>query len=252
MFKFLIPSDYFDNNKFDEAFEKEVNILKQSGFDVYPYSTEKFKKIDFGGSKVIYRGWMLNNEEYSFLEHFVKENNGELLTNKVDYFNAHHLPNWYEKLKEFTPQTVFVKNTDISSLYEVAKNTGWDKFFVKDFVKSLTTKQGSICNLEEIQDIVKKIDFYRGVEGGICLRKVEDFDNNSELRYFVFQGKIYSPNNEKIPEIVIKVSDIIKLPFYSIDVIKEKYSNKEWIVEIGDGQVSSYKDPWAVANYAFY
>lgn len=251
MYVYLMPSDYFNSQKIDENFEYEARILKEAKFEVYPFSIDKQKKLDFNGQKVIYRGWMLNEEEYSVLELFVKDNNGELLTSKHNYFKAHYLPNWYEDLKDLTPETVFVPNTKISSLINLAKETGWDKFFVKDFVKSLTTKEGSICDLNEIEDIVSKIDFYRGVEGGICLRKVENFDSESEIRYFVFLGRIYSPT-QNIPEIVKTVADRIDLPFYSVDIIKEKETGKEWVVEIGDGQVSSFKDPFALPNYTFY
>jgi hypothetical protein len=123
-------------------------------------------------------------------------------------------------------------------------------FFVKDYVKSLTTERGSIAsNKKEVSDIIYLIKYYRGsIEGGISLRKVESFIEDSEVRYFVLNGNIYSPNG-KFHKITENINNIHKEAFFSLDVIVDE-NGKEWIVEIGDGQVSDLKGKnWKIDDF---
>lgn len=233
--KIIYPCDYFNLKQPDELFLDEAVAFKINGFDI---SVNNGKPIKEG--VYIYRGWMLSDEEYSNLEIFMANNNAKILTTKEQYFQAHYLPNWYEKLKEFTPETIV---TSIDDLDQTLEKCEWQRYFVKDYVKSLTTSTGSIANSkEEVKNIVNELKSKRSIEGGICLRKVMDFDTQSEIRYYSLNGKILSPNGV-VPDIVKQVSNIANLPFISIDIIKDR-KGKEWLVEIGDGQVSDLKSPW--------
>lgn len=239
--KFIYPPDYFNINKIDEFFEDEAIQLKNMGFSVAIMNNKEIEKGEY-----FYRGWMLNEEEYENLNDFILKNNSTLLTNKSNYFNAHYLSNWYDILKEYTPETIITNPVDLEKVLE---DTEWEKFFIKDFVKSLTTSEGSIANSkEEVLKVIKKIEDKKGITGGICLRKVEDFVTESEIRYFSINGQILSPTNE-IPDIVNKINELIDLPFFSIDIIKDR-SGKDWLVEIGDGQVSDLKYPWTTVKFA--
>ena len=113
---------------------------------------------------------------------------------------------------------------------------------MKDYVKSLTTTRGSIAqNADEIKEILKLIAQFRGdIEGGVSLRYVEKFLNDSERRYFVLNKKIFSADDD-IPEFVKKVAQQLNTPFYSIDVVKNTEGELR-LVEIGDGQVSDIKE----------
>lgn len=242
MIAFIFPCDYFNSNKVDECFADEAQSLSSYGFETFSFSFEKAKNLDLENKTIIYRGWMLSENEYSYLEDSVRDLGGEMLTNIQQYYQAHYIRNWYQQLSKYTPESVFIDKNDLNNLSQVAKNTGWDHFFIKDYVKSLTTKRGSICTLSDINDIAEKINSLRGIEGGICLRKVHNFKTESEIRYFVFNGKLFSPN-QTISQLATHISQLVALPFYSIDIIIDE-EGKEWLVEIGDGQVSSFKEPW--------
>jgi hypothetical protein len=42
------------------------------------------------------------------------------------------------------------------------------------------------------------------IEGGICVRRVEDLLTETEKRFFIIKGKPYSPvSDEPIPEIIL-------------------------------------------------
>jgi hypothetical protein len=74
------------------------------------------------------------------------------------------------------------------------------------------------------------------IEGGFCVRRVEDFLLNSEQRYFVFDSVPYS-NSGVVPPIVLECALHIRSRFYSIDMTR-RADGVPRVVEIGDGQVS--------------
>jgi hypothetical protein len=82
---------------------------------------------------------------------------------------------------------------------------------------------------------------YRGqIEGGVCLRKFEEFQPGSEKRYFVINKKFYGQDeafDTRAMDILIRVARDIPSPFFSVDIAQHK-DGRFRIVEIGDGQVS--------------
>jgi hypothetical protein len=141
-------------------------------------------------------------------------------------------------ITDLTPETKFYSVND--DLERELEKLDWSAFFIKDYVKSLKTSVGSIISQpSEIKTVVAEMQKFRGtIEGGICVRRVEDFIAQTEKRYFVLFGTPFAAlPNEEIPEIVYECSKRIQSPFFSVDVIQRRDSIKR-IVEIGDGQVS--------------
>lgn len=241
--RILFPGDYFSPNKPDEMYLNQFNAFKSKGFWCSIINLNKLSQTSkiipaLGGEITLYRGWMLEKEEYQTLCHSVKANNGIPFTSLESYLSVHYLPNWYEKIKDLTPETV-IFNKDADMEYELNK-LGWEKFFVKDYVKSLKTSVGSVIeSAKQIKIVLKEMEKFRGkIEGGICVRRFENFVPNTEERYFVIYGNPYASDKEKsIPDIVKECACRIDSKFFSIDIIKNK-TNEHRIVEIGDGQVS--------------
>ena len=99
--------------------------------------------------------------------------------------------------------------------------------------------------MDSVDDIERlKIDMltYKGfIEGGLVFRKVENFDKNSETRFFVLNGVVNAP--KEVPQDMLKLAEKITHQhnafFYTIDtidIIKQEDNYK--VIEIGDGQVS--------------
>ncbi|WP_347242533.1 ATP-grasp domain-containing protein [Nostoc sp. FACHB-888] len=90
----------------------------------------------------------------------------------------------------------------------------------------------------QIKTVVAEMQKFRGtIEGGICVRRIEDFVPETERRYFVLSGKPFAAlADEEIPEIVFECAKRIESQFFSVDVIKRRDGTKR-IVEIGDGQM---------------
>ena len=197
---------------------------------------------------VVYRGWMLTHGEYVNLAASVERAGGSCFTSPEEYVATHYLPNWYDGVKDYTPETIFL-DTDADLAPEL-RRIGWEKFFVKDHVKSLKTSIGSIIeDPEQIEMVVSEMEKYRGfIEGGLCIRRVEDFIAGSERRYFVLNRTAYAAEpGVANPEPVVFCAGAIPSPFFSVDIARRE-DGVERIVEIGDGQVSDLVG-WSVERF---
>jgi len=238
----------------DEQYQAEVEAVRSEGFEVSLFSVEAFQVGDFKASPplpsdtdVLYRGWMLSKDEYASLVTAIREAGSRPVSDTTDYLACHYLPNWYPLLSEFTPEThVYPADCDLAKELKVL---GWSEYFIKDYVKSLKTSVGSrISKPEQVEVVISEMQRYRGViEGGFCVRRVEDFLPESERRYFVFGGKPHAPEGE-VPEVVRQCANRIKSRFFSADVI-QRADGKLRIVEVGDGQVSDLVG-WSPEHFA--
>lgn len=249
----LFPCNPLSEKEADGPFNDEYLRLKEMGiecslfdYDTLPFDEFRPKPRLSEGDVVLYRGWMLNPNTYKNLSNLVNRSGGEMLTNTNNFIKSHHLPGWYDTVVEFTPETIFVENEE--EVVSEAEKSGWGKFFVKDFVKSNYSERGSIANSPlEVQEIIGLIREHRGdIEGGISLRKVEELLDDTEVRYFVFNGKPYGPN-DVIPSIVTEIAARHTAPFYSVDVV-ERADGELRLIEIGDGQVSDRKS-WSTETF---
>jgi hypothetical protein len=146
---------------------------------------------------------------------------------------------------------LYVCQTVDSDLERELSDLGWKCFFIKNYVKSLKTSIGStIEKPSDIKTVVDEMQKFSGtIEGGVCVRRVEDFISDSERRYFVINGRVFAANSEKkIPTIVEECAKRINSKFFSVDVVERRDGVKR-IVEIGDGQVSDLVG-WTTERFA--
>jgi hypothetical protein len=251
----LYPQSVLEPRMPDEMFRGEVQAMKATGRNIHLIDTESLTSgparirppLD-PGTRVVYRGWMLTKGECVHLAASVERSGGSCFTSPEQYVATHHLPNWYPIVKDYTPETVFL-DTDADLVSELQR-LGWERFFIKDHVKSLKTSVGSIVeDPEQIETVVSEMEKYRGfIEGGLCIRRVENFIVGSEQRYFVLNRTPYATEpGVVIPEPVLYCADAIASPFFSVDVARRS-DGVERIVEIGDGQVSDLVG-WSVERF---
>ncbi|MBK5072993.1 ATP-grasp domain-containing protein [Budviciaceae bacterium CWB-B4] len=249
----VYPSDLLHATMPDENFAQEYQQAQQSGIHCLLLSSEaaalgkyRFSTKFNADIPVIWRGWMMDKDEYQQLHEAVDKQGVHLLTSVDAYLNCHHLVGWYSLCQNFTPKTVIVSaDADFDTL---VKQLQWPAYFVKDYVKSLTTTRGSVAHdAKEIQEVINLLKQYRGqIEGGICLRHFEHFDQQSERRYFVLKGQVYSSDNH-IPMLVTEIAKRIESPFFTIDMVINDAGELR-LIEIGDGQVSDIKE-WSVERF---
>ncbi len=244
--RLLYPCNPLEKKKPDEAFQEEFLAAQEAGLPYAFFSAEDFEANEFKprpalteGEEVLYRGWMLTPEGFAKLFSAVVGWGGRMLTTPEQYRHCHYLPEWYPLCADVTPKTIFLKpDANFSS---VLNETGWGEYFVKDYVKSLTTSRGSVAkNAHEVKEIVGLIEKYRGqVEGGVCVRELEDLRPETEERFFVFRKQAYARDGA-VPPIVTEIARRIDSPFFSVDIVLGA-NGAPRLIELGDGQVSDRK-----------
>lgn len=236
----IVPADYFKASQPDEMYAEQVEAFLHIGCTVSTFAFEgdrRFRPATEVGEVVLYRGWMLDDAEYAAFEQQVNAAGGTLFTPTGAYLNTHHIPRWFPMIADLTPETVCFH--DLSSVEIGLQELGWDRFFIKDFVKSLKTGSGSLIERpEQIGVLMRDMEQFRGkIEGGICARRFEEFRADSEQRFFVLDGRAASADGAPVPQIVQTCADRIPSRFFSVDVA-ERTDGTLRVVEIGDGQVS--------------
>jgi len=243
----IYPDDYSNLCKPDETFELEYLCARQRGIHCLLLASEaaamgkyQFSAPFESGSPVVWRGWMLNADEYRQLYGAVAARGGKILESPEEYISNHYITGWYDRCKAYTPETIIT--TADADFGRLVSQLQWPAYFVKDYVKSLTTSRGSVAkDAQEVAEILSLIAHFRGsVEGGVSLRRVEEFVNNTERRYFSLNGRVFS-SDDQIPEFVYEIARCVETPFYSIDIV-ENTQGELRLVEIGDGQVSDIKE----------
>jgi hypothetical protein len=157
----------------DEVFADQFEVLREAGFSVSLCPESIIQKAGRPrnippGATVVYRGWMLTGTEYERLAASIVAAEATPLTSPAAYLAAHHLPNWYPLISEFTPETRVLPIT--ANLEAELRSLGWNALFIKDYVKSLKTSRGSIIrDPSEIGAVVAEMRHFRGdIEGGFC------------------------------------------------------------------------------------
>lgn len=243
---YLYPSDPFDKKSPDEDYREEYESALAGGLKCCLFSLEDFELGEFRprpalevGATVLYRGWMLALDKYSKLCDAIRAKGAIPLTSPEAYAHCHHLPNWYALCRDITPQTVFLSRDADFAL--ALSDLEWPGYFVKDYVKSLTTSRGSLANTPaEVGEIVDQIESYRGqIEGGVCVRRFESFAPDTEERFFVLRGQAHG-RNHVVPDIVQHIAGVITSPFFSVDIVTSTDRTLR-LIELGDGQVSDRK-----------
>jgi hypothetical protein len=177
--QFIFPADPLNPNKMDEFFKPQAVELTVGYPAVFSLEEGTVQRVTAGDS-VMYRGWMLNEDQYTQLSSLVEAQGAMLFTSTEQYLNTHHIPNWYPLLKQYTPDTIsfsnrWLKDGNLVGALRMLKQFGWEKFLLKDYVKSLKTEGGSVLtDVEDAPKVMELMEKYRGtIEGGICVRRYE-------------------------------------------------------------------------------
>jgi ATP-grasp domain, R2K clade family 3 len=251
--RILYPSDPLMPAQAEDFYEEERATARGAGLATALFSLEDFRLGRFkvrpaleAGDVVLYRGWMLRLGEYERLSDAVANAGARMLTSAAQYRLTHHLPAWYEHLKEFTPETRFF--SDPRDAVQNVRDEPQTAYFVKDWVKSLSTGRGSIAESpEDIAEIADQLAHYRGgLEGGLCLRAVEHYIPESEERYFVADGQVFARAGS-VPQVAEIAAARISSSFFTVDVARRE-DDELRIVELGDGQVSDLKE-WTLEAF---
>jgi len=247
----VFPADYFAVREPDAAFAEQAALFAGLGWPVSTFAfggDRRFRPALEAGEAVLYRGWMLNVDAYRAFGDAVVGAGARLWTPLDAYLSAHHLPRWAPLLADVTAETVCFP--DPGEVRAGLERLGWERYFVKDFVKSLKTGAGSVITRpEQAEELMARMMQFRGeIEGGVCVRRFEAFVDGTESRFFVRDGQAFAAGGGPVPELVRAVAGRVPSRFFSVDVALR--SDGAWrVVEVGDGQVSDLVG-WTVPQFA--
>lgn len=251
--RLLFPCDPFNKSAVDENYAEEWQAAAAIGMACSLFSFEGFEEGVFrprpafaAGETIVYRGWMLRPGRYAALFDACAVQGAQLLTSAAQYRHCHYLPEWYAACAGDTPETVFaVRDADFAA---AVAGKDWPAFFVKDYVKSLTSTRGSLAaTAQDIATVVDLIEQYRGeIEGGVCIRRFEQLLPDTEERYFVWHGRAHG-RDASVPALVASIAARIDSPFFSVDMVRSA-DGRLRLIELGDGQVSDRKQ-WTATQF---
>ena len=271
---FLYPSDYFDIKKPDPHLAAEHEAMcKIPEFKAVLFNYDEFVREgrfriypkDYYKGDCIYRGWMLNPEQYSSLYDFLSGNGINLINSPKEYDACHLFPNAFPYIKPYTPKSLVFSDSSVINWEKVNKTL--TRFMVKDYVKSVKDMGFPAFFETPVNEVEMKIRIAEFIElrgslftGGIVLKDYVELkqcaDSTNEYRAFYLYGKLLSLcRNSKQPESCRTVPQnfaamFANLPsnYYTVDFAE--MSNGNWIVvETVDGQVSGLSPGQFVFKY---
>lgn len=261
-----MPADIFKPRRVDESFQWEAEQIKDAGGEIIVFNAENLSErrkpifnipVAENITNAFYRGWMLPQKDYSFLELSLKAHKINLQTSMPLYTQAHHLPGWYETFKTFTPKSFWFSPHHQQYNEEQAKALDTDAFIVKDYVKSRKNEWDTACYASNLETLPVIIDNFiqrqkeeNSLVGGVVIRAFEEFNKNvGEVRVWWVKGAPVFISNH--PDNTAESIDVDKYflryladpvsrlgnPFITTDLALN--SDGQWrVVEVGDGQVS--------------
>lgn len=256
----------------DDGLALEAEAADLLGIEVHAIDIESVVDDEIGvvletfppgeGRSLLYRGWMLTEEEYEALYEALGEHGYTLCTSPWEYAQAHYVSSWYERIAEHTAASAWTWSTDLDEAWDVAHSLGEPPWLLKDHVKSAKERWSELgvipagCSRERFDAICAEFIDHRGerFERGLCFRRpmalrrlgVSDSGQpvHDEHRIFFWQGKPVAcaaqhelDGSPCAPERFAFVGECIDSPFFTVDVARRE--DGQWaIVEIGDGGVS--------------
>ncbi|MCP3140953.1 ATP-grasp domain-containing protein [Pyxidicoccus xibeiensis] len=217
---------------------------------------------DRGELRLLYRGWMLTEEEYGALDEAVSELGHQLMTTPEQYAAAHYLPNWYPRLAAYTARSVWTEGPDAKEAWHAARAAlGPSPWIVKDHVKSAKERWEEACfvpagaTLDDFERTCANLLEARGdrFERGFVVRRflplkaygrTPSGPAHLEYRLFFGHGRLLAA--EPYHEFDVEVPDFtafealgrrIDSGFFTLDVAM--LEDGGWaVVEVNDGGVS--------------
>lgn len=265
----------------DDRLELESLAAEELGIDAYAISLDSVVNGDAEralrrlprpqGRQWLYRGWMLSEEEYTWLYDAMLERDEELIVDPESHALASYAPEYLPLLGESTPAARWTESESIVEAWEVAQELGPPPWIVKDHVKSAKERWHRACfvpahaDFTDFSDTCEALLEYRGdrFERGFVIKRYVELATlpgftpeqrrvTDEHRLFFWQGRLvaHAPYYDadtalKDPEQFAQLGRIIDSPFFSADVARLANGGFT-VIELNDGgcaQLPEQLDP---------
>ena len=131
------------------------------------------------GRRWLYRGWMLDEDEYTGLDEAMRERGEELVVDAASFALAMYAPSWVPLLGEHTAPTRWTEGENIDEAWELAQELDPPPWIVKDHVKSAKERWHRACfvpadaSYEDFSEVCENLLAIRGdrFERGFVIRQ---------------------------------------------------------------------------------
>ncbi|WP_187344992.1 ATP-grasp domain-containing protein [Cystobacter ferrugineus] len=255
----------------DDRMDLEAEAAEELGIAHHPVVLEDVVDGEFEralellpqrGRRLLYRGWMLTEDEYSALYEALLERGHTLVVSPDEYAAAHYLPNYHPELQDLAVPARWTFGTDLDEAWEAARELGEGPWVLKDHVKSVKERWHHCCfvpggaSRERFIEICENLIEERGerFERGLVIRpyvplrrvaQTEERPLHYEFRLFFASGRLIA--SEVYDDVDVLKPDLsrfaslgrrIDSPFFTADVAM--LESGDWVVvELGDGGVST-------------
>ncbi len=254
----------------EDRFELEVLAAEELGIDSYAIPLDPVVNGDPEralrklprprGRRWLYRGWMLNEEEYTGLHDALVDRGEELVVDPDSFAEAMYAPNHLPLLGDHTAPARWTEDEDVREAWEIAQELGPPPWIVKDHVKSAKESWHRACfvregaSFEDFTDVCERLLELRGdrFERGFVVKKFLELATlpgwtpeqrrvTDEHRLVFWEGRLvaHAPYYDvdatlPCPEAFAFLGDAIGSPFFVADVARLA-SGGYTVIEINDG-----------------
>lgn len=216
------------------------------------------------GRRWLYRGWMLNEEEYTALFEAMSDRGEELVVDPESFVQALYVPEYVPRLGSRTAPTRWTEGEDIREAWEVAQELGPPPWIIKDHVKSAKEQWHRACFVpagSDFDDFAERCERLLEVRGdrferGFVVRRFLDLamlpatlperrPAPDEHRLVFWEGRLvaHAPYHDldsslDDPGQFADLGRLIDSPFFTADVARLA-SGGHTVIEINDGGCST-------------
>jgi hypothetical protein len=257
----------------EPIFEPEYDAATALGFKCLLFDEEALcagdidlalKRLPPGsGSELLYRGWILTKELYRQFHEALSARGYSLVSSAAQYAEVTYFPNYYPKIRDFSPAAVWTETPDSFLAWTLARKLGDGPFVIKDHIKSAKHLWHEACfvpkgsgreNFERIAENLRREQgktFFRGfvVKQFVPLRSrgesPREYPMCEEYRLFFWNRQllIASHYHRQLENPVdwspfVTLAQRFDAPFFTMDIAQTDIGNGI-VVDMGAGECSS-------------
>lgn len=212
------------------------------------------------GRRWLYRGWMLDEDEYTSLYEAMSERGEELVVDPESFVEAAYAPSYLPRLGSHTAPARWTEDEDIREAWELAQELGPPPWVVKDHLKSAKESWHRACFVPEGADyddfasICERLVELRGdrFERGFVIKKYLELATlpgwtpegrrvTDEHRLVFWEGRLiaHAPYYDvecalERPKQFAFLGELVDSPFFTADVARLAAGGYT-IIELNDG-----------------
>ncbi|HYH63129.1 MAG TPA: ATP-grasp domain-containing protein [Urbifossiella sp.] len=271
--KLLFPRSAMMKKLPDPVFEHEFDAARSLGFDCLLFAEEVLShegaeqavKVlpDGDGGPLLYRGWILTEEEYGAFDRALAARGHRLVSTPAQYAEVTYFPNYYPKVRGASPAAVWTDTPDTFLAWSRSRSLGDGPFVLKDHVKSAKHLWHEACFVpkgagrERFESIAGALlneqgkSFHRGfvVKQYVPLRSrgtgPREYPLCEEYRLFFWRGELLTASHyhdrtadRQDWSPFVELAGRFDAPFFTMDVAEAEGGT--WlVVDMGAGECSS-------------